>query len=322
MRKIFSALLAAVIVALAPAVPAQAKWPDKPIRLVLPFGPGGVADVTARILAAKLSDKLGQQVVVENMPGPGGINAARAVIQAPPDGYTMLYVTNGTAISVAAFNKLPFDPVKDLEMISMVGTFDLVFAVDASSDYKTLGDFIKAAKAAPGKLNIGTTLLGGTQNLGAELFKSMTGLNVQVVVYKNSPDIVVALLRKDIQMMIDFPPAVQGQVNDGKLRLLASSSPKRSALMPKIPTADEAGVKGYEVISWNGVGMPKGTPKDVVDTMNKAIHDVMAIPQVKEQYAKVGVVAQASTPGELMGRLTGDIKKWNAVIDKAGIARK
>jgi tripartite-type tricarboxylate transporter receptor subunit TctC len=320
MRKIFFALLALTLIA--PLHQAQAKWPEKPIRLVLPFGPGGVADVTARILAAKLSDKLGQQVVVENMPGPGGINAARAVIGAAPDGYTMLYVTNGTAISVAAFNKLPFDPVKDLEMVSMVGTFDLVFAVDASSDYKTLGDFIKAAKANPGKLNIGTTLLGGTQNLGAELFKSTTGLNLQVVVYKNSPDIVVALLRKDIQMMIDFPPAVQGQVNDGKLRLLASSSPKRSVVLSKIPTADEAGVKGYEVVSWNGVGVPKGTPKDVIDTVNKAIHDVMAIPQVKEQYAKVGVVAQASTPAELMGRLTGDIKKWNAVIDKAGIARK
>jgi tripartite-type tricarboxylate transporter receptor subunit TctC len=320
MRKILFALLALALIA--PLHQAQAKWPEKPIRLVLPFGPGGVADVTARILAAKLSDKLGQQVVVENMPGPGGINAARAVIGAAPDGYTMLYVTNGTAISVAAFNKLPFDPVKDLEMVSMVGTFDLVFAVDASSDYKTLGDFIKAAKANPGKLNIGTTLLGGTQNLGAELFKSTTGLNLQVVVYKNSPDIVVALLRKDIQMMIDFPPAVQGQVNDGKLRLLASSSPKRSVVLSKIPTADEAGVKGYEVVSWNGVGVPKGTPKDVIDTLNKAIHDVMAIPQVKEQYAKVGVVAQASTPAELMGRLTGDIKKWNAVIDKAGIARK
>jgi tripartite-type tricarboxylate transporter receptor subunit TctC len=320
MRKIIFALLALALVT--PIHQAQAKWPEKPIRLVLPFGPGGVADVTARILAAKLSDKLGQQVVVENMPSPGGINAARAVIQAAPDGYTMLYVTNGTAISVAAFNKLPFDPVKDLEMVSMVGTFDLVFAVDASSDYKTLGDFIKAAKAAPGKLNIGTTLLGGTQNLGAELFKSTTGLNLQVVVYKNSPDIVVALLRKDIQMMIDFPPAVQGQVNDGKLRLLASSSPKRSVVLSKIPTAEEAGVKGYEVVSWNGVGVPKGTSKDIIDTLNKAIHDVVTIPQVKEQYAKVGVVAQASTPDELEARLTGDIKKWNAVIDKAGIARK
>jgi tripartite-type tricarboxylate transporter receptor subunit TctC len=322
MRKAFIALAAVLVAALVPLHQAQAKWPEKPIRLVLPFGPGGVADVTARILAAKLSDKLGQQVVVENMPGPGGINAARAVIQAPPDGYTMAYVTNGTSISVAAFNKLPFDPVKDLEMVSMVGTFDLVFAVDAASPYKTLSDFIKAAKASPGKLNIGTTLLGGTQNLGAELFKSMTGLNVQIVVYKNSPDIVVALLRKDIQMMIDFPPAVQGQVNDGKLRLLASSSPRRSALLPKIPTADESGVKGYEVISWNGIGVPKGTPKDVIVTMNKAMHEVLAAPELKAQFEKVGVQAHASTPAELESRLTGDIKKWNAVIDKAGIARK
>ena len=172
---------------------AQAKWPEKPIKIVLPFGPGGVADVTARIMAAKLSEKFGQQVLIENMPGPGGINAARTVINAPPDGYTMALVTNGTSISVAAFNKLPFDPVKDLQMVSMVGTFDLVFAVDAKSEYKTLGDFIKAAKANPGKLNVGTVLLGGTQNLGAELFKSMAGLNFQVVVYKNSPDIVVAL---------------------------------------------------------------------------------------------------------------------------------
>jgi tripartite-type tricarboxylate transporter receptor subunit TctC len=325
MRKTVFALLAflaALIVALAPLAPAQAKWPEKPIRLVLPFGPGGVADVTARIMAAKLSDKLGQQVAVENMPGPGGINAARAVINAAPDGYTMALVTNGTSISVAAFNKLPFDPVKELEMVSMVGTFDLVFAIDAASEYKTLGDFIKAAKASPGKLNIGTTLLGGTQNLGAELFKSMAGLNVQVVVYKTSPDIVVAMLRNDVQMMIDFPPAVQGQVNDGKVRLLATSSPKRSALLPKVPTADEAGVKGYEVISWNGVAAPKGTPKEIIDAMNKAMRDVLASPEIKAQFEKVGVEAHASTAAELEGRLTGDIKKWNDVIDKAAIPRK
>jgi tripartite-type tricarboxylate transporter receptor subunit TctC len=322
MRKAFFALAAALIVTLAPLTQAQAKWPEKPVRIILPFGAGGVADVTARMLAAKLSDKFGQQVVIENMPGPGGINAARAVINAAPDGYTMAYVTNGTAISVAAFQKLPFDPVKDLQMVSMVGTFDLVFAVDAASEYKTLGDFIKAAKAAPGKFNIGTTLLGGTQNLGAELFKLMADVNVQVVVYKNSPDIVVALLRNDVQMMVDFPPAVQGQVNDGKLRLLASSSPKRSALLPNIPTVAESGVKDYEVISWNGIGVPKGTSKDVIDTMGKAMHDVLAKPELKAQYQKVGVEAHASTPAELEDRLVSDIKKWNDVIDKAGISRK
>ena len=325
MRKALFALLAvpaAMILALAPLSPAQAKWPEKPVKIVLPFGAGGVADVTARMLAAKLSEKFGQQVVIENMPGPGGINAARAVITAAPDGYTLALVTNGTSISVAAFNKLPFDPVKDLTMVSIVGTFDLVFAVNAASEYKTLGDFIKAAKANPGKFNIGTTLLGGTQNLGAELFKIVAGLNVQVVVYKTSPDIVVALFRHDVEMMIDFPPAVQGQVNDGKVRLLATSSPKRTALLPNTPTAEESGVKGYEVVSWNGIAAPKGTPQEVIDTMNKAMHEVLGSPELKAQFEKVGVEAHASTPAELLDRLKSDITKWDAVIVKAGIAKK
>jgi tripartite-type tricarboxylate transporter receptor subunit TctC len=325
MRKVFFAALAvpaALFLALAPVDQAQAKWPEKPVRLVLPFGAGGVADVTSRMLAAKLTEKFGQQVLIENMPGPGGINAARAVINAPPDGYTMALVTNGTSISVAAFNKLPFDPVKDFQMVSMVGTFDLVFAVDAKSEYKTLGDVIKAAKANLGKLNVGTTLLGGTQNLGAELFKSMAGLNIQVVVYKTSPDIVVALLRNDVQMMIDFPPAVQGQVNDGKLRILATSSPKRSARLPNIPTVAEAGVPAYEVISWNGVAAPKGTPQDVIDSMNKAMREVLAEPALKASFEKVGVEAHPSTPAELADRLKSDITKWDAVMVKAGIPKK
>jgi tripartite-type tricarboxylate transporter receptor subunit TctC len=313
-------VLAAMVVTLAPQ--AWAAWPEKPIKIVLPFGAGGVADVTARIMADKLSQKFGQRVVIENMPGPGGIAAARAVTTAPPDGYTMALVTNGTAISVAAFKALPFDPVKDFEMISMVGTFDLVFVANSESEYKTLGDFIKAAKANPGKLNIGTIAVGGTQNLGAELFKSLADVNVQIVPYKNSPDIVVALLRNDVQMMVEFPPAVKGQVADGKLRILATSSPKDSPLLPGIPTVDQAGVKGYEVISWNAVGAPKGTPKDVIDTLNQAIHEVLAMPDIKEQFAKVGVEAHPSTPAEMLTRLTGDIKKWNDVVDKAGIPRK
>lgn len=324
MRKTLFALLA-LPVALALVLArghAQAKWPDKPIKLVLPFGAGGVADVTSRIMAAKLSDKLGQQVIIENMPGPGGINAARSVITAPPDGYTLGLVTNGTSISVAAFKKLPFDPVKDFAPVSMVGTFDLVFAVDAKSQFKTLADFMAAAKANPGKFNVGTVLLGGTQNLGAELFKSMTGLNFQIVVYKNSPDIVVALSRNDVQLMVDFPPAVQGQVNAGTVRLLATSSPKRTALLPNLPTVDEAGVKGYEVISWNAVAAPKGTPKDVIDTLNKAMHDVLASPELKAAFNKVGVEPHASTPQELEARLSGDITKWDAVITKAGIPKK
>jgi tripartite-type tricarboxylate transporter receptor subunit TctC len=321
-RTALLALSATLMLALAPVNQAQAKWPEKPIRLVLPFGPGGVADVTSRIMADKLSTKFGQRVVVENMPGPGGIAAGRAVAGAAPDGYTVALVTNGTAISVAAFKSLPFDPVKDFAMVSMVGTFDLVFVVNAESEYKTLADFIKAAKVQPGKLNIGTIAVGGTQNLGGELFKSVSNLNLQIVPYKNSPDIVLALLRNDVQMMIDFPPAVQGQVADKKLRILATSSPNASPLLPDVPTVDQAGVKGYEVISWNGVGVPKGTPKEIIDTMNKAMREVLAMPELKEQFAKVGVVAQASTPDELMSRLTSDIKKWDEVIIKAGIPKK
>ena len=312
--------LAAMLVALAPQ--AQAAWPEKPIKFVLPFGVGGVADVTARILADKLSQKLNQRVVVENMPGPGGIAAARAVVTSPADGYTMAWVTNGTAISVATFQSLPFDPVKDFAMVSMAGTFDLIFVVNNRSEYKTLADFIKAAKDNPGKMNIGTIAVGSTQNLGAELFKSLTGLNIQIVPYKNSPDIVVALLRNDVQLMIDFPPAVAGQVADKKLRILASSSPQPSPLLPGVPTADQAGVKGYEVISWNGVGVPKDTPKDVIDTMNKAMREVLAMSDVQEQLGKVGVIAKASTPEEALARLSADIKKWNDVVDKVGIPRK
>ena len=165
-------------------------------------------------------------------------------------------------------------------------------------------------------------LLGGTQNLGAELFKSMTGLNFQVVVYKNSPDIVVALSRNDVQLMIDFPPAVQGQVNAGKVRLLATSSPKRTALLPNLPTVDEAGVKGYEVISWNAVAAPKGTPKEVIDTMDKAMHDVLAMPGAQGAVRQSRRRAARLDAGRAEARLTGDIKKWDAVIVKAGIPKK
>jgi tripartite-type tricarboxylate transporter receptor subunit TctC len=313
-------MLAAFAMALAPQ--ARAAWPERPVKFVLPFGAGGVADVTSRVLADRLEKKLGQRFVVENMPGPGGINAARAVTTAVPDGYTLGLVTNATAISVASFNHLPFDPVKEFEMISGLGQFNLLFAVDTNSKYKTLGDFIADAKASPGVLNIGAIVVGSTQDLGAELFKSMVGANLTVVPYKNSPDVIVALLRNDIQMLVDFPPAIRGQIDSGKLRVLASSGPKREADMPNVPTAAEAGVKGYEVTSWNGVFAPKSTPKEVVDTMYKAMTEILAMPEVKEQFAKVGAEAHASTPEELMARLKSDIKKWNDVIDKAGIPRK
>jgi tripartite-type tricarboxylate transporter receptor subunit TctC len=323
MRHFEKALLAlAALVLLVPAHQARAAWPDKPVKIVLPFGPGGVADVTARIMADKLEKKFNQRFLIENMPGPGGINAARAVSTAVPDGYTLGLVTNATAISVASFNKLPFDPVKDFDMISGLGQFNLLFAVDVNSKYKTLGDFIADAKANPGKLNLGSIVVGSTQDLGAELFKSSADLNVQIVTFKNSPDVVVSLLRNDIQMVVDFPPALKGQVAAGKLRVLASSGPAREPDLPNVPTVAETGIKGYVVTSWNGVFAPKGTPKEVIDSMGKAMHELLATAEMKEQFAKVGAQAHASSPDELMSLLKADIIRWNGVIDKAGIPRK
>jgi tripartite-type tricarboxylate transporter receptor subunit TctC len=323
MRHFEKALLAlAALVLVVPAHQARAAWPDKPVKIVLPFGPGGVADVTARIMADKLEKKFNQRFLIENMPGPGGINAARAVSTAVPDGYTLGLVTNATAISVASFNKLPFDPVKDFDMISGLGQFNLLFAVDVNSKYKTLGDFIADAKANPGKLNLGSIVVGSTQDLGAELFKSSADLNVQIVTFKNSPDVVVSLLRNDIQMVVDFPPALKGQVAAGKLRVLASSGPAREPDLPNVPTVAETGIKGYVVTSWNGVFAPKGTPKEVIDSMGKAMHELLGTAEMKEQFAKVGAQAHASSPDELMSLLKADIIRWNGVIDKAGIPRK
>ena len=313
----------AAALSIACVLPAAAqKYPDRPVKIVLPFGPGGVADVTARLVAEKLGDKLGQRFVIENMPGAGGISAANAVINAPPDGHTIGLVTNGTAISAALFRNLPFDPVRDYAMVSTIGTFDLVFAVNAESPFKTLADLIRAAKEQPGKLNVGTINVGGTQNLGAELLRLTARLDVQIVPYRNSPDIVVALLRNDMQMLVEFPPAVKGQVADGKLRLLATSGPKRFPSMPDVPTVGEAGVAGYEVTSWNGVFAPKGTKPEVVAVLNKALGEVLALPDIQSRFLDLGVVAKPSTSDELLALFKADVQKWSEVIDKAGIEKK
>jgi tripartite-type tricarboxylate transporter receptor subunit TctC len=315
--------LAAPFVSLSPGrAQAQAAYPTRPVRFVLPFGAGGVADVTSRLTAEKLGEKLGQRFVVENQPGAGGINAARSVLSANADGYTLGLVTNGTAISVPLFKALPFDPVKDFAMVSTLGTFDLVFTVNAGSSFRTLADFIAAAREKPGKLNVGTINVGSTQNLGAELFKSTAGLDFQVVPYRGSPEIIVGVLRNDVDMMVDFYAAVRPALQDGKLRGLAVSGVKRSAIVPDLPTVKEAASLDYEVTSWNGMFAPQGTPNDVVGVLNRALHEILAAEDVRKQYRDVGIEAVASTPDELAKRLTDDIDKWSKVIDRAGIPKQ
>jgi tripartite-type tricarboxylate transporter receptor subunit TctC len=321
-HQVARAVVGAALLA-ASALPSAAEsYPDRPIKFVIPFGPGGVADVTARIVADKLRDKLGQQFIVENMPGAGGITAARAVISAQPDGYTLGLITNGTAISAAQFRSLPFDPAKDFAMVSRLGTFDLLLAVNAAGPYRTLMDFVNAAKAQPGKLNVATVNAGSTQNLAAELFRAVAGINVQIVPYRTSPDILVALLRDDVQMLLEFPAAIKGQIDAGKVRVLATSGPNRWPVMPGVPTVQEAGVKGYEVTSWNGMFAPKNTPAPILATVHDAIVDMLAQPDVKEKLRDLGIEPAPSSPEELLALFNADVKKWDDVIVTSGIEKQ
>jgi tripartite-type tricarboxylate transporter receptor subunit TctC len=301
---------------------AQARYPDKAVRIVLPFAAGGVADITARIIAEKLGDKLGQRFYVENQPGAGGIAAARTVISSPPDGHTLALLSNGTAVSVSLFKKLPFDPLKDFEPVSSLGFFDFVFSTGATSELKTLGAFIAAAKAKPGALNVGTINIGSTQNLSAELFKTAAGIDFTIIPFRATPEAQVSLLQGDIALMIDSYSSMKGNLADGKLRALASSGSKRSEATPNIATVQESGVAGYDVVSWNALFAPAGTPPEIVKTLNGALQDILADTDVKRRLIELGIEAKASTPQEISARLKSDIEKWRQVIEKAGIQKQ
>lgn len=301
---------------------AAASYPDKAVRIVLPFAAGGVADITARIIAEKLGDRLGQRFYIENQPGAGGIAAARTVISSPPDGHTLALLSNGTAISVSLFKKLPFDPVRDFEPVSSLGFFDFVFCTGAGSEFKTLGDFIAAAKAKPGALNVGTINIGSTQNLSAELFKTAAGIDFTIIPFRATPEAQISLMQGDIALLIDSYSAMKGNLADKKFRALASSGAVRSEATPEVATLQESGVTGYDVVSWNALFAPAGTPPEFVKTLNSALQDILADTVVKKKLIELGIEAKASTPQEISVRLKSDIDKWRDVIEKAGIQRQ
>lgn len=315
------ALAISASAALSPAS-AQSAYPTRPVRITVPFGAGGIADITVRVVAEKLSEKLGQQFIVENMPGAGGITAARSALQGGADGYTLALMTNGTAISVPLFKKLPFDPVKDFTPISTLGYFDFVLLTPGSSKIKTVQDLLAFAKANNGALNVGTVNVGSSQNLSAELFKSMSGIEFTIVPFKTTPDLVLATSRGDVGMMIDSYALAKAMMVDGRIRAIASSGLTRSPSLPDLPTVDESGVKGFEVTSWNALFAPAGTPKEIIATLNKAVNEVVAMPEVKKKLLDLGIEAKGSTPEELGDRLKADIAKWGAVIEKAGIEKQ
>jgi tripartite-type tricarboxylate transporter receptor subunit TctC len=322
-RQVSIAGLAALAAAFVmPQIACAQNYPTRPIRLILPFGPGGVADVTARIVTEKLGEKLGQRFIIENMPGAGGITAARAVLSSPPDGYTLALLSNGTAISVSLFKSLNFNPVTDFVPVSSMGYFDFIFVTKAGSPYGTLADFIKTAKAKPGTLNVGTINVGSTQNLAAQLFKSTAGVDVTIVPFRSSPDVLIALLRGDIQMAIENYTAVQSHIADHAVAAVSSSGLVRTSFMPDVPTVREAGGGDFEARSWNAIFAPKGTPPEVTKTLNAALREVLDKPELKQRALELGIEAKASSPEEILGRLKDDIGKWADVIDRAGIAKQ
>jgi tripartite-type tricarboxylate transporter receptor subunit TctC len=322
-RQIAALLFAIAVTGLtAGGAVAQASYPDHPVRVIIPFGPGGVADITARLVAQKLGDKLGQNFVIENMPGAGGIAAARAALGGSPDGYTLTLFTNGTAISVALFQDLQFDPLKQFVPISAIGYFDLVFTTSGTSSFQTLGDALKAARDKPGTLNLGSIVVGSTQNLTAELFKSMSGADIVIVPFRTSPDESIALLRGDIQLQVEFYAALKPSLQSGQARALATSAPQRSPELPNVPAVSEAGVPGFEVTSWNALYAPAGTPQAIIDKLNHALQDVLADPDVKQRALDLGIEAKGSTPKEIDDRMRADIDKWSKVIASAHIPKQ
>lgn len=316
------ALAASVALATPGGAWAQADYPARNITLVLPFGAGGIADITARIVGDALGNKLGQQITIMNQPGAGGLTAARAVLNAPADGYTLALLSNGTAISASLFESQQFDPVNEFLPISSMAYFDFVFATRADGELKTLQDVLAAAKADPGALNVGTINVGSSQNLAAELFKSASGVDFTIIPYKATPDLVVAMLGGDLDVIIDSQTALKTPIEEGQATVVAASGPVRSPLLPDVPTAIEQGVPGFEVTSWNAIFAPAGTPPEIVDRLNAALVEVLADPAVQQRFAELGVEARSSTPEEIGQRLADDIAKWGDVIREAGISRQ
>jgi len=301
---------------------AQQAYPSQPIRFVIAFGPGGVADTTSRMLAEKLSEKLGQRVVVENNAGGGGIAAARAVLSAPADGHTLALLTNGTSISVSLFKSLTFDPLADFAPVSKLGAFEFFFAVKADSPFRTLADLVKAARDTPGKLNIGTINPGSTQHLSAMMLKSTAGIEFQWVPFKTSGDLIVAMLRGDVDAGVDAFAAFRGNLDDGKLRALATTAPKSFPLLPDVPPAKEAGGGEFEVTSWNGLFVKAGTPPEVVARLNKAVAEVLADPELKQKLLGMGIIADPTSPEALAAFFKRDIAKWADVIERNKIEKR
>ena len=318
-RTALKSVAAGLLPALAPGWAAATRFPERPLTLVVPFAPGGIADLTARAVAEQMARTLGQAVVVENKPSAGSIVASQAVASARPDGHTLLLMSNGHAVSVSLFRKLPYDPLKDFTPISLIGSFDLGLFVPAGSRFATLKDLLAHAKAQPGKLNIGTIAVGSTQHLAAKLFETVAGIEALVVPYKGSPAVLTALRAGEIDLAFEITGPMVPHVSAGAVRALAVSGERRNPALPEVPTVQQAGIAGYNVASWNALAAPSGTPADVVAALNRAVREAVAAPAVQDKLAAVGMRLAASSPAEQQALLSNEIRRWGEVIRAARI---
>lgn len=316
------AVACAALLVAAPVASQAADYPTKPVRVFVPYGPGGVGDLTMRLVADQLGRALKQNFVIDNRPSAGGIIAMTEVRRAAADGYTLGEMGNGQTISMSLFNHLPYDVLNDFVQISITASFEMLLAVPDSSPYKTLKDVVEAAQKNPGKLNLGAINAGSTQNLSAHLFQQVTGADYTIVPYRTTPDLVTALLRGDVDVGFDFYAGLAPAIGPGKVRIIATSGEERDPLLKDVPTAKESGFPNYVVTSWNGVVGRAGTSPDIVNTLNAAINRGLAAPEIQEKAHTLGIDARGSTPQEMHDRMATDIAKWRDVIEKAHIPKE
>lgn len=292
---------------------------SRAIKIVVPFGAGGVADLTARVVAQKMAESMGQAVVIENKPGAGGVVAGDTVAKAEPDGHTLLLMSNGTAVSAGLFKTLPFDPLRDFAPISTLGYFDIAVVVPQNSPYTTLAQLLAFARANPGKLNIGTINVGSTQNLAAELFKTAASMDAQVVPFNGTPAVITALRGGQIDAAVEILSPMLPQISAGALRALAVLGDKRSVALRDVPTAGQGGLAGLRASSWNALAAPAKTPPEVIARLNREVQSALNTPEVKKRLLDLNIEASGSTPAQLHELLASEIKRWSEVIVRAKI---
>jgi tripartite-type tricarboxylate transporter receptor subunit TctC len=315
-----AAALAATCLLTTPLLHAQeAVYPKQAITLVVPFPAGGPTDAMARVLAQKLGDRLGQQVIIDNRGGAGGGIAAELVARAPADGHTLFFGTTGTmAINPSLYAKLRYDPAKDFAPVSLMATTMNVLVTNPSIPAKNLTDLIALAKARPGELTYGSAGNGSSNHLSGELFRTSAGIQMTHVPYKGSAPAMVDLLGGRLSMMFDTIAQQSQNIAAGKVHALAVTGPNRSPLLPNVPTAQEAGLKGYDVTIWYGVLAPKGTPAPVIERLNREITAVMATEEMKKRMEADGANVRTTTPAEFTALIKTDTAKWTPVVKSSG----